>query len=292
MTTDPVSASSAADAAPSGAAAPTVGASDSASAAPPASASVSAPAATSGTHSIGAQIAAWSVHALTLSGLLWATLAVFALVDGHIAMMWLWLGIALVVDGLDGTLARHARVKEVVPWLDGSALDIVIDYLTWTFIPAMFIVAHLPSGPRLVGAALMALILISSMFCYANERWKSTDHYFVGFPAAWNVVALILYLLGTGAAFNGVVIVLLAIATLIPTHYTHPFRVKHLMVPNILAAVAWIGSSAWLVVTHPEQPLVAVIIFWVSGGWFMLSGALRTIHGRIARKSATEAPEL
>ena len=228
----------------------------------------------------GERIAAWAVHALTMSGLAWATLATLALINGQIAQMWLWLGVALIVDGVDGTLARRARVKQVVPWFDGGVLDIVIDYLTWTFIPALFLALHLPTGPGPVGALLMVLILASSMFCYANEGWKSTDNYFVGFPAAWNVVAVAMWVLGTPGWLNILLVVLLAVATLIPTHYGHPFRVRHLMVPNAIAVAAWMGSTAWLVAVHPVRPVVALVLFWVGGGWFLATGLLRTLRGR------------
>lgn len=228
---------------------------------------------------VSQRVAAWSVHVLTLSGLLWAVLAMLALIDRDATSMWLWLGIALLVDGVDGTLARAARVKEVIPWFDGGVVDIVVDYLTWTFIPAMFLLVALPVGPRPLAAVLTVLILASSMFCYANIGWKSSDNYFVGFPAAWNIVVLVMYLMGTGAVLNTIVVVVLSVAAVIPLHYTHPFRVRHLMIPNLVAFAAWIVGSVWLVATMPVQPLPALILFFVGGIWLLLTGVLRTILG-------------
>lgn len=224
--------------------------------------------------------AAWSVHALTLSGLLWATLATVSLFSGAIGWMWLWLGVALIVDGVDGTLARKARVKEVLPWFDGSILDIVIDYLTWTFIPALFMIWHLPLGPRWLAVAMGVLVLISSMFCYANANWKSTDHYFIGFPAAWNVVAVVMYVLATPGWFNVVSTITFAVLTLVPTHYTHPFRVKRLMAVNISAILLWIATTGWLVAIHPVRPWYVLAGFWLGGGWFLISGIARTVLGK------------
>lgn len=238
-----------------------------ASAAPPARAS------------LGTQVAAWAVHLFTATGLLWATLATIALIEGDAKAMWGWLGVALFVDAVDGTLARAARVKEVLPWFDGGIMDIAVDYLTWTFIPAMFFALHLPAGPRPLAIGLAALILISSMFCYANKGWKSADHYFVGFPAAWNIVVLVLHLLGTGVVVNTVIVVLLAIATLIPLHYTHPFRVRHLLVPNLVAVAAWSAGAVWLVTAMPQRPLPGLLLFCLGGGWLLLTGLLRSILG-------------
>lgn len=223
--------------------------------------------------------AAWFVHAFTLSGLAWATLATLALIEGDYTAMWLWLGVALVVDSVDGTMARKARVKEVLPWFDGGIVDIAVDYLTWTFIPALFMYLALPLGPKPLALALVILILVSSMFCYANQHWKSSDYYFVGFPAAWNIVAVFMYVIGTGAIFNVIAVLVLAVLTLTPTYYTHPFRVKRFMVVNIAAITLWLAATAYLVALAPDRPLWALIAFWVTGGWFALTCAWRTIAG-------------
>lgn len=234
------------------------------------------------------RLAAWGVHAFTLSGFLFAALAILALIDGEIAMMWLWLGIAMAVDAVDGTLARKAEVKRHVPWFDGGTVDIVVDYLTWTFIPALFMYLHLPWGGGPLPTILMVVVLVSSMFCYANEEWKSADRYFVGFPAAWNIVAVTLWVLQTGAVVNVAVTLLLAVLTLVPTHYTHPFRVRRFMALNILAITAWAVSAGWLVAVHPVQPTWLFVVFWATGAWFLLTCVWRTVAGAHRGAKATD----
>ena len=241
-----------------------------------ASVSVGSPGPT-GTHM--SRLFAWGVHAFTMSGLVFASLAVLSIIHDEIGWMWVWLAIALVVDGIDGTFARRARVKEVIPWFDGSVVDIVIDYLTWTFIPAVFMYVALPMGPRPLAGLLMALILSSSMFCYANKQWKSTDYYFVGFPAAWNIVALMFYVLQTPAVFNIIVTLIFVVLTLVPTHYAHPARVKRFRALNIGAVAVWFLATCWLVAIYPHRPLSLVAVIVVSGGWFLLAGLLRSIRG-------------
>lgn len=224
--------------------------------------------------------AAWAVHAFTLTGLVWALLALKALWDGEIVHMWGWLGVALIVDGVDGTLARRFRVKEMVPWFDGTTLDNVVDYLTWTFIPAAFIATHVALGGQPWGWAAAILICVSSMFCYCNTGVKSSDFYFVGFPAAWNIVAVALWILQPTALIAWVAILVLAALTLVPWTYLHPFRVKHLMLANIVAALTWIATTGVLIVAHPERPWPVLALWWASGGWFLLVSALRTMRGR------------
>lgn len=226
------------------------------------------------------RLLAWGVHAFTMSGLAFATLALLAMNHDQIAWMWLWLAFALVVDGVDGTLARRVRVKEVVPWFDGSVLDIIIDYLTWTFIPALFMYLKLPMGPRPVAGTLLIVILVSSMFCYANEGEKSGDNYFVGFPAAWNIVAVMIWVLGSPGWLNVAGTVVLVVLTLIPTYYVHPARVRRFRALNLLAVLGWMVGTAWLVAVHPQRPAVAVALSVGGGLWLLVVGVLRSVRGR------------
>lgn len=232
-------------------------------------------------------VLAWLVHAFTITGVIWACLAIVALFEGQLRHMWLWLGIALIVDGLDGALARKAAVKTYAPGFDGTALDVMVDYLTWTFIPALFMYLQLPFGPPWLGLVMFIVICTSSVFCYCNVGLKTDDNYFMGFPAAWNVVAVTLWILGTGAAFNIAVTIVLSILTVAPLTFVHPFRVTRLMPVNIVASFGWIASTAALVVEHPERNLIVEICWWVSGGWLMVISGYRTVTSR--RSGASQA---
>ena len=56
-----------------------------------------------------------------------AFLALIAIERGEPRAALLWLFVALVIDGLDGTFARAAGVSERLPRIDGEALDLVIE---------------------------------------------------------------------------------------------------------------------------------------------------------------------
>lgn len=225
---------------------------------------------------LGRVIAAWSVHLFTMTGAAWAVLAMVALHQGDIKMMWLWLGIANVVDAIDGSFARAANVRKYAPSFDGSILDNIIDYLTWTFIPAVFMYLYLDFGSQTMAAIAMIFIVTSSAFCYCNVGLKTDDNYFMGFPAAWNVVALIMWLVGTGATANLIITLVLGVLTLAPLAFVHPFRVRWLRPLNIAAVSAWLGLSAYLVVVAPEWPTIPALVWWASGIWLMLISAVRT----------------
>lgn len=228
---------------------------------------------------------AWSVHLFTMSGVIFGGLAVIALMHGLYLEMWGWLAICLMIDGIDGTLARRARVKEVVPWFDGVILDSVVDYLSWTFIPALFMYKVLPWSPYGAGEnwlsfLIFVIICTSSMFCYCNTGMKSSDFYFVGFPAAWNIVALYLYLLQANWITNTIVVVVCIFLTVMPITFCHPFRVKRWRWLNLSAVLIWLLCSIYLTIVFPDGATWVQVLWWISGGWFMTVSAIRTYRAR------------
>lgn len=231
---------------------------------------------------------AWAVHAFTLSGLVWATLAVVALLEDKPQWMWFWLGVALIVDGVDGNLARKYRVKEVIGWFSGTVVDHVVDYLTWTAIPVLFMVTYLPLGPKPLAIFLAIVVLVSSMFCYANESAKSRDNYFVGFPAAWNIVAVLLWVWQAPMWVCVAAIITFSVMTLVPLYYTHPFRVERGKTGNIIATFVWILTTGALVANVtlpsgwiPEAAAYALVsVNVLAGAWLVIGGLRRSFTGR------------
>ena len=131
-----------------------------------------------------ARLKAWGAHGFTATGVVLAFLATLALLENQPKACLLWLGLALIVDGVDGSLARRVNVQTVLPSFDGSVLDLVIDYLTYVFIPALFIYRYIDL-PDFTHLFTVSVILVSSLFCFCNVNMKSKDNYFQGFPAAW-----------------------------------------------------------------------------------------------------------
>ena len=190
-------------------------------------------------------IAAWLVHAFTASGVVLAMLALLAVEQQRWVLALALLALSGIVDGVDGTLARRARVKERLPRIDGDTLDLVIDYLTYVFVPALFIwrAELVPPGlaPWLAGA-----ILVSSLYVFARTDMKTEDGYFRGFPALWSVVAFYLFVLQPGAIVGAGVVVLLVVMTFAPIHFVHPFRVRDYGVWLPAVAIVWIATTCAL----------------------------------------------
>ena len=189
-----------------------------------------------------ARSAAWAVHLFTATGLVLALLAMVAVLEHRWTEAMLWLFAALIVEAVDGTFARAARVKEVVPRIDGDALDLVIDYLTYVFIPAFFILeARLLPEP--LALPLAALILVSSVYVFARRDMKTDDGYFRGFPALWNLVALYLYAADVRQGIGAAVVAVLIVLTFAPVHVVHPLRVHDYGRWLPIIAAAWAGST-------------------------------------------------
>src|SRR6185503_13250648 len=134
----------------------------------------------------------FAIHLLTASGAAASLLAVMASFNSNWTTTFVWLGVALFIDGIDGPIARRHRVRERLPKWDGAALDFVIDYTTYVFAPAI-IVAQALDLPRLTGAVTGMIIAVSGALYFADTRMKQPDNSFRGFPAVWNMVAFVLY---------------------------------------------------------------------------------------------------
>ena len=223
---------------------------------------------------------AWLVHAFTASGAVLAFLALAAIEARDWRLALIWLAVALAVDGLDGTLARWAHVKTALPRIDGAALDLVVDYLNYVLVPAMFI-WRAQLVPEPLALLLCALILVSALYNFARADMKTDDHYFRGFPALWNLVAFYLYVAQIGPAAGAVIVFLLAAMTVAPVHVVHPFRVRDHGAWLPLLALAWAAASGALLWPDWSEAarsgLLAVSL--AAAAVLVALGLLRTLRG-------------
>ncbi|MEN0087455.1 MAG: CDP-alcohol phosphatidyltransferase family protein [Pseudomonadota bacterium] len=225
--------------------------------------------------------AAWAVHAFTASGIVFGFLAMVSLLQGSEVATFLWLGVALFVDGIDGTLARRFRVKEVVPTFDGATLDNVIDYFTYVAVPALMIYWFelVPTGWETIAAAT---ILAVSTYTFSNVNVKSDDFYFVGFPALWNVAVLYFYLLDTTPITNLVVIAVLSVLTFVPWKYVHPLRVRALRKTTLVVTCLWSAAILCLLLEVPPYGLWYPL-FIVTSIYFALVCIWRSFKHQLPR---------
>ena len=205
------------------------------------------------------------VHALTASGAMLALLALRSANDGDVQMMFVWLGVALIVDAVDGPLARAIDVKTVLPRFSGERLDLIVDYLTYVVVPAFALIDRdlLPEPFRLPAAAA---ILLSSLFHVADLDSKTEEGYFVGFPAIWNIVLLYLFALPAPALCRA----RHRYASFVVAHLradpgVHPFRVARLRPLTCVGHVA-VDRSRRVAVANPFPSPLWVQVLLVADG--------------------------
>ena len=162
---------------------------------------------------------AWGVHAFTASGVVLALMSILAISNQNWFLVFLLMSLNIVVDGFDGTLARKASVKEVLPGFDGAMLDNIIDYITYAFIPAFIVLeANLIDG-QFLSSFVASMIVLASAYQFCQSDAKTEDHYFKGFPSYWNIAIYYLFLLNWPSWANFTFLVVLGILVFVPIKY-------------------------------------------------------------------------
>jgi len=217
------------------------------------------------------RIRAYAVHVLTASGAALALMAMIFATGGHWEAMFVCLGIALIVDGVDGPLAREFKVAELLPRWSGDTLDLVVDFTTYVFVPAYAIAA---SGllPAWFEIAAGVIVVICGALYFADREMKTDDNYFRGFPALWNLAAFYLYVLQPPGWAGVVLIVALAVLSFVPIRFIHPLRVRHLRILNIALLGVWALLALAAVISGLEPgpyvtwPLVLIAAYFFAAG--------------------------
>ncbi|WP_292532365.1 CDP-alcohol phosphatidyltransferase family protein [Methylocystis sp.] len=222
------------------------------------------------------------VHLFTASGAALGLIALFLAADGRFAAMFGWLGVALFVDAVDGALARRFKVTETAPFIDGVALDLVVDFLNYVVTP---LVALWRSGliEPAVAEAVCALVCACSALYFADRRMKTSDYWFRGFPALWNVV--VFYLLVLQAPANASLAVILAATALMfaPVVFIHPLRVRRLRPVTIAVTGIWAAAAIAAVAQNLAAASFSVKAVLVVTGCYFLALPLLRKGGAIAK---------
>jgi phosphatidylcholine synthase len=217
---------------------------------------------------------AWGVHAFTASGAVVGAIALLAIGAGNLQQAAVLMLVALAIDSLDGTLARAAKVGEVLPGIDGRRLDDMVDYLNYVIVPVVFLVAAGYLRP-----IVAAVPIFASAYGFSQQDAKTEDDFFLGFPSYWNIVALYIWLLDVSEFVATAVVVVLAVGVFVPLKYLYPSKMPRL--GKIVMAglgVVWVAAAAIAVVareatapwhlaeiTLAYPALYLVLSFWIGG---------------------------
>lgn len=222
---------------------------------------------------------ALSVHLLTATGAVLSMLALLAAANAQWSNMFLWLVIALIVDGIDGPLARRYQVKVNWPTYDGVLMDLIIDYLTYVFIPAyaLFMSGLLPGW---TGWIAIIAITYGSVIYFADTRMKTKDNSFAGFPACWNMVVLVLFALKPNFWIILLIVVALAATMFSNVKFIHPVRTERWRWISLPVCAAWVVFAVWAVMDDFHADSVARWGLLLTSLWLMFAGLAQQLTER------------
>jgi phosphatidylcholine synthase len=208
--------------------------------------------------------AAWSVHVLTACGTVLAFLALRAVDADRFGDAFRLLLVAMAIDCIDGTLARAAEVKRVLPWFDGTKLDDIVDYLTYVLVPVVLLheAGMLPAGGA--GALCAAAPLLASAYGFCRTDAKTSDHYFRGFPSYWNVFAFYAFALRLSPAATAVWILTLSALVFAPLKFLYPSRAPHFRRSTLALGALWAVvtiPAVWMVPDTPPTLVWASLLY-------------------------------
>jgi len=210
----------------------------------------------------GVRARAFAVHLLTACGAGLAFLALLEAVREHWAAMFVWLGLALLVDGIDGPIARRLNVNSVLPDWSGDTLDLVVDFLTYVFVPA-YAIANSHLLPPVAAPVLGLAIVITGALYFADRRMKVDDNHFRGFPGLWNAAAFYLFLLKPPPFLGALVFAGLVLLTFVPIHTIHPLRTRRGRLLTLALIVVWSALTVYSLVMNFEVDTAVKIILVV-----------------------------
>lgn len=206
------------------------------------------------------RLLAWGVHAFTASGVICCLLALEATYANQFREALAWLFLAVLIDALDGTLARLVNVKQVVPHFDGTLMDNLVDFGSYVIVPAL-IIHRGGLVPASTSFAVASAICIASAYQFCQGDAKTNDHYFKGFPCYWNIVALYLFSLGMPRPLNLAILLGLIASVFLPIKYVYPTRTEVYRTLTLGLTIPWAAMVVGMLYQFPDP---APALIWLS----------------------------
>lgn len=221
-------------------------------------------------------VMAYGVHVFTALGAALGFLALEAVISGNLTLAFVWLGVALVVDAVDGPMARWLQVSDNASRYDGATLDLVVDFITYVFVPAaMLLRPEVMAHPYGLVAGLV--VLVGSALYFADTGMKTEDWWFKGFPAVWNVVVFYIVVFSPPTWLSMVVVLVLAAMMFLPVVFVHPVRVRRWRSLTMGVMALW-GVAATLAIVQGMAPSLWIKVILLAGAVYFLGlGFLRDL---------------
>lgn len=229
------------------------------------------------------QLLAFTVHLFTATGSIFAFLSLTEASSKNWVISFAWLGLALFVDGVDGPVARHLKVKYVLPNWSGELLDNIIDYVTYVLIPA-FIVYNSGLLNHFLSYLAALIIVISSAVYYADTGMKTRENFFKGFPVVWNMLVFSLFIISPNQWISFVCIIVSACVSFMPIYFLHPVRVQRLRKINLPIFLLWCALGALALAYGLHTPLWLRAGVAITGAYLYVIGGIMQLFPKLGLK--------
>jgi phosphatidylcholine synthase len=234
---------------------------------------------------------AWLVHGFTTLGIVASILALRDVLYGdvqHAKRAIVWLLLTLLIDGVDGPIARALQVERRVPLIDGFLLDLIIDYVACVVVPATFMYEFKVVPNDNFGVFVICVMVFTSAIWFARKDMMTEDNWFRGFPAAWNIVGPLLYLMEAREGVGAVLTLVLSALSLTNMPYPHIARARFMRYYTWAGATCWIGGIAVGTLTLPHHYYFVRWMLYVGSAYFVALAGIRVVH---VRRTARRQPE-
>jgi phosphatidylcholine synthase len=230
--------------------------------------------------------AGWVLHVFTASGVIVGMLALQSTVEGHARAAILWLVAAMLMDGIDGPIARKINVRHAIPHIDGNTLDLIVDYFTCTIVPVAFLDKFNVLPDDTVAITGFAILLTGALWM-ARTDMETEDRWFRGFPAEWNVIIPTLFLLDGNKWLNLGICAALCVLSMVHVEFPHPVSVREKRPMSLIAMTVWIGAMVALAIEQERQNRFLRALLVLAPMWTLYMVIDRARRNRRAARAVT-----
>jgi phosphatidylcholine synthase len=207
-------------------------------------------------------VAGYLIHSITAFGAIAGLISLEQFINGNLRSGLLWLILCQIIDGFDGPIARKIDIHVHATKFDGHILDLVVDYVTCVIVPvAMLNRLHLIDS-KLAGI-FAGLIIFTGALWFARTDQETEDHWFNGFPAAWNLVIPTFIIMGTRQIYVEAIILFLSVLSLTKIKFPHLVKVQFLRPVTWTLAVIYFAAMTWLSIVFPNGPAILQAILLI-----------------------------
>jgi phosphatidylcholine synthase len=234
----------------------------------------------------GQRSSAWAVHGFTALGIVAAMLALRDVLTGHPTYAILWLLLTLLIDGVDGPIARALMVSERVPRIDGFTLDLIIDYVACVIVPACFMYEFKVVPQDNFGIAVLCVLVFTSAIWFARKDMMTDDCWFRGFPAAWNLTAPVMFLVEARTSVGAVITLVLSALCLTNLPFPHIMRARFLRPVTLCFTAILVTGMVIGTVSYPDSPYAARPLLYAGSIYFIVLAAIKLVKDSRDRADA------